>query len=480
MRKVRLLLFVFLSAAVLALGGCDLLNPTNVDNPNVLRETALNNPDPLERWVLGLDRQVSVMLNGTIDYTSIATDNYVNTETFYNQNADALGFRTTDSDVDLMFFRMNDLRESAQFGKNRVVPADENPTEANRAELDFYEGIAHIFLGEHFHAAPLDSAAAQASSSDHYSRAVSLLQNAIDHGAGDQVGYMLAKARAHYNNGDLSQARTLAQDVLDVDPDYVRFAEYDNQNGPTNIMQNALYDRSTLDDFQPLPRLDFLDPKFGVSGAEEDPIPLLKAEEAHLILIEAELAESDLPDAQQEMEELLDLVQNVREPRVVDERGEGRRQVGPEDEDNHRPASSDIEVRASPSDPYRSGLILDRTAETVVPGVSGTSVTDAMVDSVSTMQGAWELYYLMRQEIFMAEGRRFVTFNLKLPLPENEQTLNPDVEAGSDAVQPIIPSYIQGQPLDAFSWPNEGNQVTVEVNMNRVLANNRTAVSPFL
>lgn len=478
MRKVRLLLFVLISAAVFSIGGCDLLDPTNVDNPNVLRETALNNPEPLQRWVLGLDRQMAVLMNSTIDYTSIATDNYINTETFYNQSADGLSFLSSDTDVDGMFFAMNDLRESAQFGKNRVVPADENPTEANMAELDFYEGIAHIFIGEHFHAAPLDSAAAQASSSDHYSRAVSLLQNAIDHGAGDQVGYMLAQARAYYNNGNLSEARSRAQDVLDADSDYVRFVEFDNQNGPTNVMQNALYDRSTLDDFQPLPRLDFLDPKFGVSGAQEDPIPLLKAEEAHLILIEASLAEGDTTAAKAEMKELLDLVKNVREPRFVDEGGEGRRHVGPPG--TPRPNRSGIEVRASPNDPYRSGLVLDRTAQTEVPDVSGTSVTDAMVDNASGMQEIWELYYLMRQEVFMAEGRRFVTFNLKLPLPENEQLLNPDVDAGSDAVQPIIPSYIQGQPLDAFEWPNQGNQATVAVNMNRVLANNRTDVSPFL
>jgi tetratricopeptide (TPR) repeat protein len=480
MRKIRLLLFVLLSTAVFAIGGCDLLDPTNVDNPNVVENQALKNPDPLQRWVLGLDRQMAILLNNTIDYTSIATDNYVNTETFYNQNADNLQFLFSDSDVDGMFIAMNDLRESAQFGKNRVVPADDNPTAANQAELDFYEGMAHTFLGEHFHSAPLDSAGAQASPADHFSRAVSRFQDAIDRGAGDQVGYRLAQARAYYNNGNLSEARSRAQEVLSMDSDYVRLVEYDNQNGPANVMQDALYDRSTLDDYQPLPRLDFLDPKYGVSGAEEDPIPLLKAEEAHLILIEADLAEGNTASAKSQMKDLLDLVQNVREPRFVDERGEGRRHEGPSG--TPRPNMSGIEVRASPSDPYRSGLVLDRTSLTEVPGVSGISVTETMVDTASTMQEMWELYYLMRQEIFMAEGRRFVTFNLKLPLPENEQLLNPDVDAGSNAVQPIIPSFIQGQPLDVFTWPvqDDPTKASVAVNMNRVLANNRQEVSPFL
>ncbi len=472
-RKALIFLFSGLLLTV-AFVGCDLLDSTNVDNPNVLQETALENPNPLERWTLGLERQTALLLNATLDYTSIATDNYVNTQTFYNQNADALAFLSSDVDVDEMFFDMNDLRETAEFGKHRVVPADEDPSPDNLAELDFFEGMAHIFLGEHFRAAPLDSASAPVSPSRHYQEADSLLQEAIESGNGDQVAYHLAQARAYYNDGNLSKARSRAQEVLNMDDEYVRFVEYDNQNGPTNVMQDALYDRTTLDDFQPLPRLDFLDPKYGVSGAEEDPIPLLKAEEAHLILIEAELAEQDLSGAQDEMRELLDLVNTVREARVVDESTEGRLHQNPEG--TPRPNSSDIEVRASPDDPFRSGLILDRTEETEVPGVSGTSVTESRINNLGTMQEAWELYYLLRQEIFMAEGRRFVTFNLKLPLPRNERLLNPNVEETARS----IPDFIVGQPLDGYTWDQEADQVTIDVNMNRVLANNREVFSPFL
>jgi tetratricopeptide (TPR) repeat protein len=485
MRTLRLLLLTALVSPLLTLGGCDLLDTTNVENPDVTQETALQNPDPLERWVNGMDKQMAITLNEVLEMSSTATDNYVNTETFFNQNADALDFRITDDDIDEMFFALNDLRESAKFGKSTVVPADESPSPANRAELDFYHGVAHLMLGEYFRMAPRDSAAAPAEPSVHYDRAITLLQNAIDHGAGDPVAYRIALARAHYSDGNLSQARSRAQEVLNMDDDYVRLVEYDNEAGNsdpllsgTNLMQDALYDRATLDDYQPLPRLDFLDPKYGVSGAEEDPIPYFKAEEAHLILIEAELAESDLPGAQAEMKELLDLVRDVREPRIVDETGEGRRIEGPEG--TPRPIGSGWKIRASEQDSFRTGLVIPRTEDTQVADISGTSVTDARVDSVSNMQEGWELYYLLRQQIFIAEGRRFATFNLKMPLPENELLLNPNVEEDTPPVQPVVPSYIAGQPLDGFSADFDAKEATMDVNMNRVLANNREAVSPFL
>ena len=479
-RVVTVLSFLLLTA--LGLSGCDLLDSQNVENPQLTEDQGLSNPNSLERWTAGLNRQMAIALNNTVIWTSIATDNYVNTQTFFNQAVDGLDFNNQQQDIDDAFFTMNDLRESAIFGENSVVPRDDNPSAKNLAELDFYEGVSHILLGEHFHSAPLEGSGQPADPSDHFQVAIDTLQEAIDSGDGDQVGYKLAQARAYYDNGNLSEARSRAQEVLNQNPDYVRLREFDNQNGPTNNMQNALYDRQSFDDFQPLPRLDFLDPKFGQSGPVETPFPLLKAEEAHLILIEAALAEDDLPGAQDEMKELITLVQDTRGVRTVDEANEGRTQESP----GSRPDTSGVEVRASSDDPFRSGLVLDRTASTEVAAISNTSVTDAMVDDVSGPQEAWELYYLLRQEIFMAEGRRFATLGIKAPVPFNEAQINENIAPGSPPTQAIVPSYItnavqeEGVTLDSFSYDAEAGEATIDVNMNRVLANNRSEVSPFL
>lgn len=481
MRKI-VTVFSFFLLGTLGLVGCDLLDSQNVQNPQLTEDQGLNNPDPLERWKAGLDRQMAIALNNTVIWTSIATDNYVNTQTFFNQSVDRLDFNNQQEDIDDSFFAINDLRESAIFGKNDVVPRDESPSPANLAELDFYEAMSHILLGEHYHSAPLEGGGVPASPAEHFQVAIDTLQQAIDSGNGDQVGYMLAQARAYYNNGNLSEARSRAQDVLNEDSDYVRLRDFDNQNGPTNNVQDALYDRQSFDDFQPLPRLDFLDPKFGQSGPVETPFPLLKAEEAHLILTEAFLAEDDLQGAQSEMKELITLVEEDRGLRTVDETNEGRTQESP----GTRPDNSGVEVRASPNDPFRSGLVLDRTADTEVAAVSNTSVTDAMVDNVSNAQEAWELYYLLRQEIFMAEGRRFVTFGIKAPVPFNEAQINENIDPGSPPTQAIVPSYItdaiqeDGVTLDSFTYDDVAGEATVDVNMNRVLANNRSEVSPFL
>lgn len=481
MRKV-VTVFSFLLLGTLGLTGCDLLDSQNVQNPQLTEDQGLSNPNPLQRWMAGLDRQMAITLNNTVIWTSIATDNYVNTQTFFNQAVDGLDFNNQQQDIDDAFFTMNDLRESAIFGKNTVVPQDDNPSPANLAELDFYEGMSHILLGEHFHSAPLEGGGEPADPTDHFQVAIDTLQQAIDSESGDQVGYMLAQARAYYNSGNLSEARSRAQDVLNADPDYVRLREFDNENGPTNNMQDALYDRQSFDDFQPLPRLDFLDPKFGQSGSVETDFPLLKAEEAHLILIEAALAEDDLPAAQDEMKELITLAQDTRGLRTVDETNEGRTQESP----GSRPDNSGVEVRASPDDPFRSGLVLDRTVDTEVASISNTSVSEAMVDNVSNAQEAWELYYLLRQEIFMAEGRRFATFGIKAPVPFNEAQINENITPGGPPTQPIVPDYIEsaiqeeGVTLDSFSYDAEAGEATIDVNMNRVLANNRSQVSPFL
>ena len=470
---------------VLSMGivGCDLLDSSNVTNPDVTEEAALQNPNPLQSWVSGLDRQLAITTNNTVLVSELATDNYVNTQTFFNQNFDALTFDFRDDDINAMLFTMNDLRESALFGKETVTPSDPEARDDDLAELDFYLGYSHLLLGEYFHSAPLSGGEAAASPADHFNAAIAALQAALNSGNGDPAAYQLALARAHYNLGNITEATNFANQVLNADPDYVRFAQFDPNNGPTNEMQDALYDRGTFDDLQPLPRLDFLDPKYFDRGPSADsPVAVLKAEEAHLILVEAALANNDLPTAQDQMKELIDLV-NTREISEIDETIEGRTQ----DDPGSRPDTSGVVVRASADDPFRSGLVLDRTPETEenevlpvsVPTVSGTSVTEARVDAIADADEAWEVYYLMRQEVFIAEGRRLVDFGIKYPLSEDEVLINDNVDEGP-ATTAIVPSFIDGQPLDAFTYDINAGEATIQVNMNEVLSENRDAVSPFL
>jgi tetratricopeptide (TPR) repeat protein len=477
--RTILVTFVVSLLLFLPLAGCDLIDPSNVENPDITEDAALQNPNPLQSWVTGLERQLSITLsNTTLVVSELATDNYVNTQTFFNQNVDDLVFDFRDDDIDDTFFTFNDLRESAEFGLTDVAEADDNPRPQDLAELDFFRGYGHLGLGEYFHSAPLDGGEAPATSADHFQAAIEAFQAAIDRGAGQTTAYQMGLARAYYNAGDIANATAAAQQVLDADPTFVRMADFDNQNtsgADNNEMQDALYDRGTFDDLQPLPRLDFLDPKYAlISASEEAPVAILKAEEAHLILIEAALAQNDLPGAQDEMKELIDLVEQ-RPLRTTDESIEGRT----EDDPGSRPDTTAALVAASPNDDLRAGLVLNRTETTDVPSISGTSVTDAIVDDIDSADEAWEILYLLRQEIFIAEGRRMIDFGIKFPLPENESLANPNVSEGP-ATQPIVPSFIDGQPLDDFTYDPDTFEAVIDVNMNRVLAQNRTSVSPFL
>ena len=84
-----------------------------------------------------------------------------------------------------------------------------------------------------------------------------------------------------------------------AEPDALRFARYDFTNNLENDIQLAMFGRPQ-NDLQPLPRLDFLDPKFSntaepnANDDQEADIAYVKGEEAFLILAEAQLADGDL------------------------------------------------------------------------------------------------------------------------------------------------------------------------------------------
>jgi len=72
------------------------------------------------------------------------------------------------------------------------------------------------------------------------------------------------------------------------------------------------------------------------------------------------------------------------------------------------PNSSAAHVSFAPGEPLRSGYVLMRSAGNVrVAIVSGTSVTQGRIDAISAMDDGLSMPDPTRQEIFLAEGRRF-------------------------------------------------------------------------
>ena len=108
MQKILFSALVLIILMVGGLSSCDLFDPSNAENPNVLENSFLELDNSTELWLEGLERQMTLSLNnssttsgdGYIAVAEIASDNYVNTQTFFNQFMDDFIFDTTDDDIE--------------------------------------------------------------------------------------------------------------------------------------------------------------------------------------------------------------------------------------------------------------------------------------------------------------------------------------------------------------------------------------------
>jgi tetratricopeptide (TPR) repeat protein len=474
---MKKILSIFLGITLFA--ACDLGDPFEVVNPN-LDETIIGTPNSSAAWLEGTDRQMALSTNYWVVISEIASDNYVNTNTFYNQFMDDLVFDFTDTDLNLVHRGVARLREMALFGLNEVGPADVGYTEVQRSEFLYYAGISHIFTADMFQAAPATTGGPALSRDQHASAAVTYFEQAIMANPDNFAAY-LGLARAYYRLGDKTQATNAANQVLTLDPMLLKNINFDPANSTgnrggfnytTNDLQLALYDRGGFDDLQPLPRLDFLDPKlYAISATVSSPIALAKAEEAHLIIAEAQLSDSDVGAARQTLKNLIALIAQ-RPTGTFDDSQEDRTQRNP----GTRPDTSAVIVDGV------EGLVLDRKDGPVtVPIVSGTSITDEILDAITDENEMLATLYLMRQEIFIAEGRRFSDMGLTYPMSENEIQQNSNIDASLSLAD--IPPFLDAvrTEIDAIDYNTETFVVTTIINVNQLIVENRTSqyVCPF-
>lgn len=486
-------LFLILFAASFVYAGCDLIDgTTEVQNPDIRLDEALTTSNSATNWLNGLERRAALVMNNFLTTAEIATDNVVNANTFYNQNVGGGTIRHIDTDITNINFHFNRLREQALYGIEVVIP-DFDPDAAGtavEAEFYFFKGYAHLLAAENMAFFPADAYDEEVEGSGvpvgpaaHFTEAIQAFTDAI--AINDIPDYHLALARANYGAGNQTEAVQAANDFLDAaDADFIRYIEFDGVVGPTSTIQNAVYDRQSFNDLQPLPRLDFLDPKYGDEpGTDQSPIPMLKAEEAHLILAEAEIADGNIPAAMLILSDLVGLVAD-RGTDEFDETTEGR--IG-RDGNPQRPNTSDFIVAPEPEADFIEGLVLDRTAVTPVPRISGTSVTVDLLDLITTDDiEALRIVYLMRQEIFFLEGRRLFDLGVRFPISENELLNNPN--ATTDHIVPVIPSHIP-EPYSSmntfdvnYALDDDGDinnqefedyEVTIHHDMNRIIATER-------
>ena len=458
------------------LNGCDLISPDEVINPNVDESTFLHSDNPMETWVNGTEKEFALHMSDFVELMEILSDNYFNNYTRSSKVFDVPQLLFTDADVTNLQRHIGSLREMAEYGLTTVAEADKDVNNAQKFHLLYIKAYSFLLAGDFFNALPTENGGEAVEWDGQLRKAMEVLDQALPLAATneDRAFIHTLYARAAHRLGNRELATNHAHQALSLSGDFYRQVKFDDKNGVRSGAQEAIWS----DWFQPLPRLDFLDPKyFQINSDDQCPITIAKAEENYLILAEASLAENNLSDAKAHLTSLLQLVKRRPVQTDINDQLEGRYNGGLK----AFPNDPEYSVQASAEDPLRSGLIIDRRPPCLIaiPYISGTSVTQEMIDGLDNHDKALELVYLMRQEIFFAEGRRPADLGIRMPLCEVEAARLTDVGKYTEA---WIPSFIPlNYGLDEFTVDDNAKTVTIKYNMNRVIVENaHTAdVVPF-
>lgn len=479
-----------LLALALTSSACDFLDPTAVNNPRTTDQDLAEAQDPTASLLPGLRAQFAQLVGAAVVLTEVISDNYSIHGTGLNsaydfpadirpQTVNSTGGATG------LYWNAQELRALADFLIDDIIPEDEGATAEQIGEAHYYRGMAFVYLADNMVGAPVEKDGAAVTPAALWGLATTDLQAAAGAGGMFGVAANAALARVHRAMGDAVNAAARAQDVLNADPAFLYEVGYD-RNSIDNAPFAFLVSRA-LREMQPLPRLDFLDPKYLDFDAA---IPVAKAEEMYLIRAEALMAQDDWLNGREQLA-------------LAIEAAQARGTTAFDDDDTRvdatfviRPRDEEILVEATAGAPARAGLVLERPGVIDAAPVSATSL-DA--DSIRLILPTAEddllhALYLARQEILFLEARRMSDLGIRLPIMLREIEANPGIALGDFGTEVQVPSYIPPSgELDAYSpispYPpgTEASDdvepdvltVTVQHDMNAILVQNRASLSLF-
>lgn len=450
------------------------------DNPNITDDVYLTTTNVTTTWLAGLKRQMALTMNQVIVNTELVSDNYYNNRTLSSKLFDIPQIDNYDLDVNSIQSAIQRLREMSEYGLSTVVATDKSTTNVQKAEMYFINAYSHILSGELFTGLPGANKGEVLSPATHFNLAITALDQALalQTDATEKAAYTLLKARIYYDMGNAAQARVFATAAM-ATPLLLKQQLFDGQNGASNDFQTYLFS-STTNEFAPLPRLDFLDPKYyntGTIALDQKPVSYIKSEEAYLILAEIQLSQNEFTAAQATLKSLLTDVIAKRPVVSLNDNKETRNGGNRLD----YPLTA-VKVKFDATDAERTGYVLNRkTGNINISTISGTLVTVADINAATTQDALLYLVYRMRQEIFIAEGRRMTDLGIKYPVSQTEQLNNPNVKPADLIAQ--IPAFIPlNKGMDDFTNNTTTGVVTMKYDMNKVMIANKTAkeIFPFI
>ena len=265
------------------LGSCDLVEPDEIINPNVDEEAFLHSDNPMETWVNGTEKEFALHMSDFVELMEILSDNYFNNYTRSSKVFDVPQLLYTDADVTKLQRHVGALREMADYGLQTVAKVDPSTTDAQRFHLLCVKAYSFLLAGDFFRALPLTDGGDAVEWNGQLQKAIETLDEALPlAGSDDDRAFVQTLyARAAHRLGDRELAASHARQSLAASSNYCRQLQFDSKNGVVSGVQEAIWS----DWFQPLPRLDFLDPKyFQMTSTDQCPITIAKAEENYLIL----------------------------------------------------------------------------------------------------------------------------------------------------------------------------------------------------
>lgn len=464
----------FLASTAMLMGSCEL---TEVTNPYVTEDRFIPSFQSLQTWLNGVRRQASTTVGTVVEFSELVSDNYFNNYTQSSKVFDDPQINYFDQDVANIQTAIHKLLEMSKFGLAELIPLQTEDADQEKAELLFYQAYAHILGADLYVGLPTEALGEVKSPDQLLESAIALLTEAtaLYTATGEKEACTILLARCHYRLGNIQEAIRFAKQAI-VHPLSLKQVHYGTTNGPSNNFQSAIFS-STTNSFAPLPRLDFLDPKYFHQTAnifeDEKPIAIAKAEEAYLILAEAQVAQLDISTARQTLKALLQNSVDKRPVIMLDDSKETRNGGNRKD----YPLTV-VSVKFDANSAEVADLVRDRSADAIPAySVSGTHITASDIDAVVSADDALYLIYLMRQEIFIAEGRRMTDLGIRFPVSQREQLSNSHV---TDAhLKAIIPDFIPtNRGLDDFTYDTSAGVVTMKYDMNKVLVEHKN--SPYI
>ena len=107
--------YIVLSVASLLLGSCNLIEPNDIENPNVTEKAYLEGGNAMDTWVNGLDRTLAMTVSNFCLQTEIISDNYFNNYTRESKLFDRPQLLNNDPDVNGMERGVAQLRSAADY-----------------------------------------------------------------------------------------------------------------------------------------------------------------------------------------------------------------------------------------------------------------------------------------------------------------------------------------------------------------------------